>query len=120
MGLVGNLIGDIGGLTELTLLDLSFNQGLTGSFPPRIGDLQKLNILILSGCSFSGIIPEEIGNLGELSFLDLKSNFFSGPIPPSLGKLSKLYWLDLADNQLTGTIPVSTVNSPGLDLLKKG
>ncbi|XP_031274243.1 probable leucine-rich repeat receptor-like protein kinase At5g49770 [Pistacia vera] len=119
VGLVGNLIGDIGGLTELTSLDLSFNQGLKGSFPPLIGDLQKLNILILSDCSFSGIIPEEIGNLGELSFLALNSNFFSGPIPPSLGKLSKLYWLDLADNQLTGTIPVSTVNSPGLDLLKK-
>ncbi|XP_044508939.1 leucine-rich repeat receptor protein kinase HPCA1-like [Mangifera indica] len=118
MGLVGNLTGDIGGLTELQSLDLSFNEGLTGSIPQQIGDLQKLEILVLAGCNFSGIIPEEIGNLTELSFLALFSNFFSGAIPPSLGKLSRLYWLDLADNQLSGTIPVSTQNSLGLDLLK--
>lgn len=118
MGLTGKLSGDIGGLTELRSLDLSYNGGLTGSLSPRIGDLQKLNILILAGCGFTGNIPDEIGNLAELSFLALNSNNFSGRIPPSLGKLSQLYWLDLADNQLTGSIPVSTITSPGLDQLK--
>lgn len=49
----------------------------------------------------------------------LNSNNFTGEIPHSLGNLSKLYWLDLADNQLSGSIPVSTLNSPGLDLLRK-
>lgn len=119
MGLRGKLSGDIGGLTELISLDLSFNRGLTGSLSPRIGDLQKLNILILAGCSFSGSIPRELGRLSELSFLALNSNNFTGEIPRTLGNLSKLYWLDLADNQLTGPIPVSTFSSPGLDLLKK-
>ncbi|KAM3205084.1 leucine-rich repeat receptor protein kinase HPCA1 [Capsicum annuum] len=119
MGLRGKLSGDIGGLTELISLDLSFNRGLTGSLSPRIGDLQKLNILILAGCSFSGSIPRELGKLAELSFLALNSNNFTGEIPPTLGNLSKLYWLDLADNQLTGPIPVSTSTSQGLDLLKK-
>ncbi|TXG58060.1 hypothetical protein EZV62_015889 [Acer yangbiense] len=118
MSLEGKLSGDIGGLTELISLDLSFNKGLTGSLSPRIGDLQKLSILILAGCSFTGNIPDEVGNLEELSFLAMNSNNFSGRIPPSLGKLSKLYWLDLADNQLTGSIPVSTLTSPGLDQLK--
>lgn len=119
MGLKGKLSGDIGGLTELRSLDLSFNRGLTGSLSPRLGDLQKLNILILAGCSFSGDIPDELGNLAELSFLALNSNNFTGKIPPSLGKLSKLYWLDLADNQLTGHLPISTSTTPGLDLLLK-
>ncbi|KAL2920718.1 hypothetical protein RDABS01_012209 [Bienertia sinuspersici] len=119
MGLTGKLSGDIGGLTNLRSLDLSFNRGLTGSLTPRIGDLQKLNILILAGCGFSGSIPPELGNLEELSFLALNSNNFTGEIPHSLGNLSKLYWLDLADNQLSGSIPVSTPNSPGLDLLLK-
>ncbi|KAH0753329.1 hypothetical protein KY285_006477 [Solanum tuberosum] len=119
MGLRGKLSGDIGGLTELISLDLSFNRGLTGSLSPRIGDLQKLNILILAGCSFSGSIPMELGRLAELSFLALNSNNFTGEIPRTLGNLSKLYWLDLADNQLTGPIPVSTSSSSGLDLLKK-
>ncbi|XP_057486621.1 leucine-rich repeat receptor protein kinase HPCA1-like [Actinidia eriantha] len=119
MGLIGKLNGDIGGLTELRSLDLSFNRGLTGSLSSRIGDLQKLSILILAGCGFSGEIPNELGNLAELSFLALNSNNFTGKIPASLGSLSKLYWLDLADNQLIGSIPVSTFTSPGLDLLKK-
>ncbi|CAB4315448.1 unnamed protein product [Prunus armeniaca] len=119
MSLKGKLYGDIGGLTELRSLDLSFNPGLTGPLSPRLGNLKNLSILILAGCSFNGEIPDELGNLAELSFLALNSNNFSGAIPPSLGKLSKLYWLDLADNQLTGTIPISTYHSPGLDLLLK-
>ncbi|XP_062158380.1 leucine-rich repeat receptor protein kinase HPCA1 [Alnus glutinosa] len=119
MGLKGQLTGDIGDLTELRSLDLSFNQGLTGSLSPRLGDLQNLNILILAGCRFSGDIPDELGNLAKLSFLALNSNNFTGKIPPSLGKLSKVYWLDLADNQLTGPIPISTSTTPGLDLLLK-
>ncbi|CAI9108426.1 OLC1v1008010C1 [Oldenlandia corymbosa var. corymbosa] len=118
MGISGKLSGDIGELSELTSLDLSFNPGLTGSLTPRIGDLTKLTTLILAGCKFNGAIPSEIGKLKELSFLALNSNNFSGQIPASLGYLSKLYWLDLADNQLTGSIPISTRNSPGLDLLK--
>ncbi|XVF29808.1 hypothetical protein REPUB_Repub16aG0003000 [Reevesia pubescens] len=119
MGLKGKLSGDIGELTQLRSLDLSFNRDLTGSLSPRLGDLQNLNILILAGCGFTGNIPEELGNLAELSFLALNSNNFTGRIPPPLGKLSKLYWLDLADNQLLGSIPVSTPTSPGLDLLLK-
>ncbi|CAH9089883.1 unnamed protein product [Cuscuta europaea] len=119
MGLKGNLNGDIGGLTELISLDLSFNRDLTGSISERIGDLHKLSILILAGCSFSGSIPAELGKLSDLSFLALNSNNFTGEIPASLGNLSKLYWLDLADNQLTGSLPVSTVKDPGLDLLRK-
>ncbi|WVZ22298.1 hypothetical protein V8G54_000842 [Vigna mungo] len=119
MGLKGKLSGDIGQLKELRSLDLSFNRDLTGPLSPELGELSKLNILILAGCSFSGNIPDELGNLSELSFLALNSNNFTGKIPPSLGKLSKIYWLDLADNQLTGPIPVSTSTSPGLDLLLK-
>ncbi|MFS8002555.1 putative non-specific serine/threonine protein kinase [Helianthus anomalus] len=41
MGLTGTLSGDIGQLTELEILDLSYN-GLTGPLTPRIGDLRNL------------------------------------------------------------------------------
>ncbi|BFG36677.1 hypothetical protein CerSpe_229510 [Prunus speciosa] len=119
MNLKGQIEGDIGGLSELRSLDLSSNRGLTGSLSPGLGDLSKLNILILSGCGFSGNIPDELGNLGELTFLALNTNNFTGKIPPSLGKLSKLFWLDLADNQLTGTLPISTPITSGLDKLLK-
>jgi len=119
MSLKGKLNGDIATLSELRSLDLSFNRDLTGSLSPVLGNLQKLNILILAGCSFSGTIPDQLGNLKELSFLALNSNNFTGSIPPSLGKLSNLYWLDLADNQLSGPLPVSSITTPGLDQLHK-
>ncbi|KAH6821694.1 Leucine-rich repeat protein kinase family protein [Perilla frutescens var. hirtella] len=119
MGLTGKMSGDIGGLSELVSLDLSFNPGLSGSISPRLGDLQKLSILILAGCSFTNSIPSELGKLSELTFLALNSNNLTGEIPPSLGNLSKLYWLDLAENQLGGEIPVSSAYGPGLDQLKK-
>ncbi|XP_038905470.1 probable leucine-rich repeat receptor-like protein kinase At5g49770 isoform X3 [Benincasa hispida] len=119
MGLKGKLGGDIGGLTELRSLDLAANRDLIGSISSALGNLFKLETLILSTCGFSGNIPEELGNLTELTFLSLYSNNFTGTIPATLGKLSKLYWLDLADNQLTGALPVSTSGSSGLDLLYK-
>ncbi|XP_071740760.1 leucine-rich repeat receptor protein kinase HPCA1-like [Rutidosis leptorrhynchoides] len=118
MGLVGHLVGDIGGLSELTSLDLSFNTGLTGPISPRVGDLENLDTLTLMGCSFTGNIPTEIGNLKKLSFLALNTNNLTGVIPPSLGLCSNLYWLDIAENQLTGSIPASTLTAPGLDMLK--
>ncbi|KAI9397103.1 hypothetical protein POPTR_004G231700v4 [Populus trichocarpa] len=117
MGLKGTLSGDISLLSELQILDLSYNTELTGSLPLAIGDLKKLTNLILVRCRFSGPIPDAIGSLSQLTDLSLNSNRFSGSIPPSLGNLDKLFWLDLADNMLTGTIPVSTGTTPGLDLL---
>ncbi|KAK7263754.1 hypothetical protein RJT34_31351 [Clitoria ternatea] len=116
-GLAGELSGDIGSLSELETLDLSYNKDLTGPLPQSIGDLKKLSTLILVGCSFNGPIPESIGYLQELLFLSLNSNSFSGQIPHSLGNLSKLYWLDLAENQLEGPIPVSSGSISGLDKL---
>ncbi|XP_050378051.1 leucine-rich repeat receptor protein kinase HPCA1 [Argentina anserina] len=117
MNLTGTLSGDIAQLSELQILDLSYNKGLTGPLPLEIGSLKKLTNIILVGCSFSGPIPPSIGSLQELISLSLNSNRFSGKIPPSIGNLSKLYWLDLADNILEGSIPVSAGGEPGLDML---
>lgn len=117
MAIKGTLSGDIGQLTQLQSLDLSYNTDLGGPLTPNIGNLKQLATLILSGCAFSGNIPQELGNLPLLSFLALNSNKFSGTIPPSIGKLSNLYWLDLADNQISGHLPISNKKSPGLDLL---
>ncbi|PKU61554.1 putative leucine-rich repeat receptor-like protein kinase [Dendrobium catenatum] len=117
MGLQGKLSSDISQLSELQLLDLSYNNDLNGSLPSSVGNLKQITTLILAGCSFSGIIPQELHSLEKLSFLALNSNKFTGSIPPSIGLLSNLYWLDLADNKLTGPIPISSNGSPGLDLL---
>ncbi|CAH8279073.1 unnamed protein product [Arabidopsis lyrata] len=118
LNLEGKLQPDISFLSELRILDLSYNPKLSGPLPPNIGNLGKLRNLILVGCSFSGQIPESIGMLKELIYLSLNLNQFSGTIPASIGQLSKLYWFDIADNQIEGELPVSNgTSSPGLDML---
>ncbi|KAG7533610.1 Leucine-rich repeat [Arabidopsis thaliana x Arabidopsis arenosa] len=118
LNLEGKLPADISFLSELRILDLSYNPKLSGPLPPNIGNLGKLRNLILVGCSFSGQIPESIGTLKELIYLSLNLNQFSGTIPASIGQLSKLYWFDIADNQIEGELPVSNgTSSPGLDML---
>ncbi|KAJ6715601.1 LEUCINE-RICH REPEAT RECEPTOR-LIKE PROTEIN KINASE-RELATED [Salix viminalis] len=119
VGLIGQLSGDIPSLSELEVLDLSYNTGLEGSLPPSIVNLKKLRILKLVGCGFTGPIPESIGSLELLESLDLGLNAFTGKIPPSIGNLSKLIVLDLFNNLLEGSIPVSSGTTPGLDMLVK-
>ncbi|KAK1386295.1 putative leucine-rich repeat receptor-like protein kinase [Heracleum sosnowskyi] len=115
--LKGELVGDIVNLSELKILDLSYNKDLSRSLPSTIGNLKNLKNLILVGCGFTGPIPDSIGSMQELVYLSLNLNSFSGHIPASIGNLSKLYWLDLADNKLSGDIPVSSGSKPGLDML---
>ncbi|KAG5116943.1 hypothetical protein JHK84_043056 [Glycine max] len=68
MAEIGELLEDIGLLSELKTLDLSHNKGLTGSLPHSIGNLTKLSNLFLVDCGFIGPIPDEIGPLKELVF----------------------------------------------------
>ncbi|KAL8554991.1 hypothetical protein ACS0TY_002975 [Phlomoides rotata] len=117
IGLSGQLSSDITGLSELQILDLSYNNEMKGPLPPSIGDLKSLSSLILVGCGFTGEIPPSIGSLTNLLYLSLNKNKFSGPIPPSFGLLLNLRWLDIADNELSGSIPVSSDTTPGLDML---
>ncbi|XP_019105894.2 leucine-rich repeat receptor protein kinase HPCA1 isoform X1 [Beta vulgaris subsp. vulgaris] len=117
MDLTGQLTGDLASLSELQILDLSFNRGLTGPLPQSVGRLSRLISLILIGCGFSGRIPDSIGSLKQLHKLSLNGNNFTGPVPATIGNMLNLYWLDLADNQLSGSIPVSIGDTPGLDLL---
>ncbi|KAI3741491.1 hypothetical protein L1987_59165 [Smallanthus sonchifolius] len=119
MGLVGQLVGDIGGLTELTSLDLSFNGGLTGPISPRIGDLKNLDTLILMGCSFTGSIPPELGNLNELSFLHFNKNKLSGVIPSQIFNEDMVLIHVLFDgNQFNGGIPNSIGSVETLEVLR--
>ncbi|KAL5128157.1 Mitogen-activated protein kinase kinase kinase 3 [Glycine soja] len=66
--LAGQLSGDIGSLSELETLDLSYNKDLNGPLPESIGELKKLATLILVGCSFKGPIPDNIGNMQEILY----------------------------------------------------
>jgi len=101
----------IGG--RVTELFLSSNN-LSGTIPPKIGDLTSLNIIELDNNQISGNIPEDIYNLTNLITLQLSSNQLEGSISSNLGNLTKLTTLFLSDNSLTGPIPAEIENLENL------
>ena len=103
-GLRGPVPPELGDLSNLTSLNLSYNE-LTGLIPPELDGLSNLTGLFLYSNDLFGPIPSELGNLSNLTRLNLSYNELSGPIPPELGDLSNLTRLDLGFNQLSGPIP---------------
>uniref|UniRef100_A0A0D9WHX3 non-specific serine/threonine protein kinase n=1 Tax=Leersia perrieri TaxID=77586 RepID=A0A0D9WHX3_9ORYZ len=105
----GILSSSIGQLSQLAILDLSFNTGLGGPLPAKIGDLKQLTTL------FTGEIPKEIGNLLQLWFLDLSNNAFDTSVAPSwFTSLSSLNSLSMANTSLCGQVPKGLFTLPQL------
>ena len=103
-GLSGSIPPDLGQLESLVGLYLPANE-LSGSIPPELGNLSKLRIMHLGFNQLSGSIPPELGNLSNLLNLYLLGNQLSGSLPDELGQLQNLRQLDLKNNELTGSIP---------------
>lgn len=108
-------------LIRLSTVYLNFQNtngfGISGTISPKIGQLQRLQILYLYTNKISGTIPPEIGNCKKLMSLDLGNNLLTGSIPVELGDLFFLQSLGLSSNVLSGTIPdlsgcasLSTIN----------
>ena len=111
-GLTGEIPPEIGNLTNLLWLDLSFNQ-LTGQIPPEIGNLTNLIRLYLYSNQLTEEIPSEIGNLTNLQVLEISDNQLTGEIPSEIGNLINLTELGLVNNQITGVIPPEICNQGG-------
>ncbi|KAL8162109.1 hypothetical protein V2J09_013598 [Rumex salicifolius] len=89
-------------LTSLTTLVLR-NIHFSDSIPTDIGGLSNLNYLDLSFNKISGKIPDSLFSLGSLNFLFLGNNKLTGTLPSQ--KSSSLTNIDVSYNQLSGTIP---------------
>lgn len=103
-GLRGSIPPQIEDLEELEILYLDRNQ-LSGTIPPELGNLRNLKSLALRKNQLSGTIPPKLGNLTKLERLELDNNQLSGPIPPELGQLTNLKKVTIGGNQLTGCLP---------------
>ncbi len=114
--LSGTLPPELGNLTGLQILYLAGNK-LSGTLPSELWSLTNLQNLSLTENQFSGTLPLELGNLTNLKTLDLGINMFTGTIPSVLGNLQNLQNLSLSRNQLTGNIPPELVNLTNLQSL---
>ena len=106
-----NLWGVDYSIENTTVLNL-YNQGLTGSIPSEIGNLTNLKKLYLSYNDLTGSIPPEIGNLTNLTSLHLESNQLTGIIPDEIcnqGDSSP----GLSNNQLCPPYPSCIENYVG-------
>ena len=100
--------------TELTSLNLSHNQ-LSGALPAEVRHLSNLTTLDLSYNNFTGV-PAEIGQLSSLTTLNLSHNLITG-LPLELGNLSHLEVLNLSGteyskadlDQIRAKLPSTTV-----------
>ncbi|KAK9044132.1 hypothetical protein V6N11_072449 [Hibiscus sabdariffa] len=102
--------------SSVTRVDLG-NANLSGQLVPQLGQLTNLQYLDLSSNNIYGIIPDDLVNLINLVSLDLYSNVLTGLIPTTLDKLTKLRFLRLNNNSLTGQIPTSLTAIDTLQVL---
>ncbi|XP_073259770.1 uncharacterized protein [Populus alba] len=125
-GLQGKFPGNIFLLPNLESLDLSYNEGLTGSFPSS--NLSNvLSLLWLSNTRISVYLENDlINNLNSLKYMYLGNcNLISSDlallgyltIPSSLGNLVHLRYLELNSNKFMGQIPDSLGSLSNLERL---
>uniref|UniRef100_A0A0D9Y3V7 Protein kinase domain-containing protein n=1 Tax=Oryza glumipatula TaxID=40148 RepID=A0A0D9Y3V7_9ORYZ len=93
------------------------SQSLSGKLSPGIGNLTRLQSVLLQNNAISGTIPASIGRLGMLQTLDMSDNQITGSIPSSIGDLKNLNYLKLNNNSLSGVLPDSLAAINGLALV---
>lgn len=104
-------------LSHLRYLNLSFNNFDSSPLSSAFGQLNNLEVLLLSSNGFTGQVPSSIRNLTKLTQLNLPHNKLTGDLPSLVQNLTKLLALDLSYNQFSGTIPSSFFTMPFLSYL---
>jgi len=111
------------GLTELpkSVLDdkgvktLNLSGNSLTSLPSEIGELTKIEVLILDDNELEGSLPGEIRKMTNLKTLSAKNNKLTG-IPAEIGQLSNLETADFSGNDISG-LPLELGNLSNLKTL---
>ncbi|MCL7037528.1 hypothetical protein MKW94_004007 [Papaver nudicaule] len=75
--LTGCIPEGVGMLTDMEVLDLSFNS-FTGHLPNSMSCLEEIEVLNFAHNKFSGVLPDLVCSLKSLINLTVSFNFFSG------------------------------------------
>ncbi|KAK6797352.1 hypothetical protein RDI58_005054 [Solanum bulbocastanum] len=119
MGFSGTIPSQLGNLSFLVSLDLSYNY-FHGEFPPEFSRLRKLRAINLSFNNFTGKIPIFLGEFQDLQIFNIENNSFSGFIPSSISNIKNLGFLNLRYNNLEGNIPTGIATLRSLKWLSFG
>ncbi|CAH1441050.1 unnamed protein product [Lactuca virosa] len=92
---------------NLTFLILTMNFHTEQLPPDNHLQFKALKALVIANCRLTGSIPPWMNGLTRLQLLNLSWNRLTGSIPAYLGDLKSLFYLDLSNNSLSGEIPKS-------------
>ncbi|KAH9779300.1 putative leucine-rich repeat receptor-like serine/threonine-protein kinase [Citrus sinensis] len=101
-----------GTICHVVSISLLVNR-LTGPIPRAFANISTLTSLAIEYNHFSGVLPPELGNLPRLERIVIQASGLVGPIPSGIASLSKL--TDLRISDLNGT----EAPFPPLDKMKK-
>ncbi|KAF8408675.1 hypothetical protein HHK36_004738 [Tetracentron sinense] len=104
-GMSRDILQDIIEMAELRWAFGSNN--FSGSLPPELGNLVKLEQIYIDSARVSGEIPSTFAKLQNMQTLSASDNLFTGKIPDFIGNWTKLSTLRLQGNSFEGPIPSS-------------
>jgi Leucine-rich repeat (LRR) protein len=110
----GNLPAFLGQLTDIEILDMSFNE-LSGEIPAAITSLPKLRILELNNNQLSGVYPSNFGTTATLQILHLQHNVLTG----SLNNVSAVAVYDPVTNTIISSTTANAATTCGLRNLRE-
>ncbi|TYI30443.1 hypothetical protein ES332_A05G388000v1 [Gossypium tomentosum] len=92
----------------------------SGEIPAQVGILTHLQHLDLSFNHLSGTPPFALFDLPNISYLNLASNMLSGSLPEQITCGSKLGFVDISSNKLVGKLPFCLDNTSDKRAVKCG
>ncbi|KAH9779298.1 putative leucine-rich repeat receptor-like serine/threonine-protein kinase [Citrus sinensis] len=101
-----------GTICHVVSIAIEYNH-FSGVLPPELGNLPRLERILLGSNNFTGELPETFAKLVTLKDLVIQASGLVGPIPSGIASLSKL--TDLRISDLNGT----EAPFPPLDKMKK-